>query len=54
VLNYIAAHEAAHLIHFDHSPRFWALAHKLCGEVDRAEAWLATQGAQLHKFGARP
>jgi hypothetical protein len=54
VLNYIAAHEAAHLIHFDHSPRFWALAHKLCGEADRAEAWLATQGAQLHKFGARP
>jgi predicted metal-dependent hydrolase len=54
VLNYIAAHEATHLVHFDHSPRFWALAHKLCSEVDRAEAWLATQGAQLHKFGARP
>ena len=53
VLNYLAAHEVAHLVHLDHSPRFWALAHKLCSEVDRAEAWLATQGSQLHKYGAR-
>jgi predicted metal-dependent hydrolase len=54
VLNYLAAHEVAHLVHLDHSPRFWALAHKLCGEVDRAEAWLSAQGSQLHKYGARP
>jgi len=54
VLNYLAAHEVAHLVHLDHSPRFWALAHKLCGEVDRAETWLTTQGSQLHKYGARP
>ena len=40
VLNYLAAHEVAHLVHLDHSPRFWALAHELCSEVDRAEAWL--------------
>jgi hypothetical protein len=54
VLNYLAAHEVAHLVHLDHSPRFWALAHKLCSDVDRAEAWLSGQGSQLHKYGARP
>jgi hypothetical protein len=54
VLNYLAAHEVAHLVHLDHSPRFWALARKLCGDVDRAESWLTTQGSQLHKYGARP
>jgi hypothetical protein len=53
-LNYLAAHEVAHLVHLDHSPRFWALARELCGDVDRAESWLTTQGSQLHKYGARP
>jgi len=53
VLNYLAAHEVAHLVHLDHSPRFWALARRLCPETDRAEAWLATHGAHLHKYGAK-
>jgi predicted metal-dependent hydrolase len=52
VLDYLAAHEVAHLIHLDHSPRFWALARKLCSDTDRAEAWLSTHGAHLHKYGA--
>ncbi len=54
VLDYLAAHEVAHLVHLDHSPRFWALAHELSTEVDRAEAWLAAKGSQLHKYGAQP
>jgi predicted metal-dependent hydrolase len=53
VLDYLAAHEAAHLVHLDHSPRFWALAKKLCPETDRAEAWLSAHGAHLHKYGAK-
>jgi len=54
VLDYLAAHEVAHLVHLDHSPRFWTLAHRLSPAVDRAEAWLATHGAHLHKYGASP
>lgn len=53
VLDYLAAHEVAHLVHLDHSPRFWALARRLCPDTDRAEAWLSAHGAHLHKYGAR-
>ncbi len=51
VLDYLAAHEVAHLLHMDHSPRFWKVAHQLSSDVDRAEAWLKTQGAKLHHIG---
>ncbi|MBU3889836.1 MULTISPECIES: M48 family metallopeptidase [Methylosinus] len=52
VLDYLAAHEVAHLEYLDHSDRFWALTRRLCAETDRAEGWLSTHGAHLHKFGA--
>jgi predicted metal-dependent hydrolase len=52
VLDYLAAHEVAHLVHLDHSPEFWKLAHRLSPAVDRAEGWLAMHGAHLHKYGA--
>jgi predicted metal-dependent hydrolase len=53
VLDYLAAHEVAHLVHLDHSPRFWSLARRLCPETDRAETWLSAYGAHLHKYGAK-
>lgn len=53
VLDYLAAHEVAHLVHLNHSPQFWALAKRLSADVDRAEGWLNANGAQLHKYGAR-
>ncbi|MBK9083702.1 MAG: M48 family metallopeptidase [Rhizobiales bacterium] len=51
VLDYLAAHEVAHLAHLDHSPRFWAVTRRLAPETDRAEAWLAAHGASLHRYG---
>ncbi len=53
VLDYLAAHEVAHLIHMNHSDEFWALTRKLSSDVDRAEAWLKAHGASLHRYGAR-
>nr|WP_292531916.1 SprT family zinc-dependent metalloprotease [Methylocystis sp.] len=53
VLDYLAAHEVAHLVHLDHSPRFWKLTRQLCADTDHAEAWLSAHGAHLHKYGAR-
>lgn len=51
VLDYLAAHEVAHLVHLNHSPKFWALTRKLSPDTDRAEAWLKAHGASLHRFG---
>ena len=51
VLDYLAAHEVAHLVHMDHAPRFWAVAARLSPDVDRAEAWLKAHGASLLRFG---
>ncbi len=51
VLDYLAAHEVAHLVHMNHSPKFWKVARSLSSDVDRAEAWLNMNGAQLHRYG---
>ncbi len=51
VLDYLAAHEVAHLKEMNHSHRFWALTHRLCPRTPEAEAWLKRHGAGLHGFG---
>jgi predicted metal-dependent hydrolase len=51
VLDYLAAHETAHLRHHDHSEKFWALTKSLCPRTEEAEAWLKAHGAQLHRYG---
>lgn len=52
VLDYLAAHEVAHLVHLDHSPAYWAVAGRLAPALPAAEAWLRAHGAALHRFGA--
>lgn len=51
VLDYLTAHEVAHLAHLDHSPKFWAVTRRLSPETDRAEAWLSAHGAGLYRYG---
>jgi len=53
VLDYLVAHEVAHLVHMNHSPRFWALARELCdGPMDVPHAWLKANGERLLQYGA--
>jgi predicted metal-dependent hydrolase len=51
VLDYLAAHEVAHLKEMNHSPRFWRLCRTLCPRTDEAKAWLKSHGAGLHRYG---
>src|SRR5882757_3472319 len=51
VLDYLAAHEVAHLVEMNHSPRFWRVVAKVCGHGERAKTWLDTHGNDLHRYG---
>jgi predicted metal-dependent hydrolase len=51
VLDYLAAHEVAHLVEMNHSARFWRVVGRICGSVERAKAWLDTHGNDLHRYG---
>jgi predicted metal-dependent hydrolase len=52
VLDYVAAHEAAHLAEMNHGPRFWALVRKTMPRMDEAKRWLSRYGTELHRYGA--
>ena len=51
VLDYLAAHEVAHLVHMDHSEDFWRVTRRLAPHTDEAEAWLKRHGPGLHRYG---
>ena len=51
VLDYLAAHEVAHLVEMNHSPRFWRVCARVCPSMERAKKWLDTSGNDLHRYG---
>jgi predicted metal-dependent hydrolase len=51
VLDYIAAHEVAHLVEMNHSPRFWRLLERIHPGLQRAKVWLDVHGTDLHRYG---
>jgi predicted metal-dependent hydrolase len=51
VMDYVAAHECAHLVEANHGPDFWALVRRLYGDVAPARAWLKGNGARLQAVG---
>ena len=40
VSDYVMIHECAHIIHFDHSKKFWELVFNYCPEYKDAKNWL--------------
>jgi predicted metal-dependent hydrolase len=51
VLDYVAAHEVAHLKEMNHGPRFWALCRQAMPAMDAARLWLRASGMDLHRYG---
>jgi len=49
VLDYVAAHEVAHLRHLDHSKHFWRLVLTHCHGAARAKNWLRAYGQEVHR-----
>lgn len=50
VLDYVAAHEVAHLAEMNHGPRFWATVERLRPDYRPHRAWLRQHGEDLHRF----
>lgn len=48
VLDYVAAHECAHLLEMNHSPRFWAHVARCRPDWKAERAWLRRHGSTLH------
>ncbi len=51
VLDYLAAHEVAHLVEMNHSAKFWRVVQRICPDHQSAKAWLDAHGADLHRYG---
>jgi predicted metal-dependent hydrolase len=47
VLDYVVWHEACHLVHMDHSARFWATVARHCPGYEQPRRWLRRHGATL-------
>ncbi|MRX51369.1 DUF45 domain-containing protein [Paracoccus sp. S-4012] len=53
VLDYVAAHEVAHLAHLDHSPAFWAQVARLHPGWEERRDWLRRNGPALQAWQFR-
>jgi predicted metal-dependent hydrolase len=50
VLDYVAAHEVAHLVELNHSAAYWAVVSHICPGWRAQRAWLHANGQKLHRL----
>jgi predicted metal-dependent hydrolase len=53
VLDYVVAHEVAHMREMNHGAKFWRLVEELIGDPRRAQTWLRDHGASLHRYAPK-
>jgi predicted metal-dependent hydrolase len=53
VLDYVVAHEVAHIREMNHGRNFWKLVSQLVGNPDAAQKWLREHGMALHRYAAK-
>ncbi len=50
-IDYVVAHEVAHLQHMDHSKDFWNICEKLCLNYNAGKHWMKHNGNELMRYG---
>ena len=51
VLDYVVAHEVAHLAHLNHGPKFWQTVKSLGVNPEQSRAWLDVHAERLQRIG---
>lgn len=51
IVDYVVAHECAHLVQMNHSKKFWDLCDTLSIDMDNSRAWLNANGDKLMMYG---
>jgi len=51
VLDYVVAHEVAHLLEMNHGKRFWKIVERLYPNSVKPRTWLRRNGTRLHRYG---
>lgn len=51
VVDYVVAHEVAHLAEMNHGPRFWRLVRSLTADTATPRAWLKRHRSELLSYG---
>lgn len=51
VMEYVVAHEVAHLVEMNHTPRFWQVVAHIYPGYERHKTWLRRHGHELYTVG---